>query len=236
MRCRGKRTDLRPALPVAALFLAGCGMAPCAWNVDFPNDVRAAAGPVASLTGGEFGASDFYVGFAYAQGYPEDSTLERFTGYDLSLVYDLSDRLSLEFLVGLWDIPDVVVPGGDSVFKSVPLMAGLQITLIDAATWRMYCSPGAGYGLNEYKLGPNHRAAKIGGSSSYDVAADDAALLHLAVGAEYYPGEDSDYSIVGELRYATGSVDVTEIRDAVPSTSAADVNIWLARVNVSWHF
>ncbi len=236
MRHKGRPKG--PVAAVAALLLTGCGMVPCARNVDFPNDVRSAARPVASLTGDEFGASSFPVGVALALGYPEDSTLERFTGYDVSLVYDLSDRLSLEFLVGLWDIPDVALPGGDSVLKSVPLMVGAQITLVDASSWRIYCCPGAGLSFNEYRLGPYHRADEMlrTGSSFYNVAAGDAALVQFALGAEYYPDEESEFTIAGELRYTTGTADVTESRDAGTSTSASDVNIWLARVNVSWHF
>lgn len=235
------------ALAAAVLLLSGCGGYGFGQYDLVPSRTAPApdlaafdgleAHPVADLSGMELGVARFFVGFGVSQVRPQDSTLDRSLLYDLNMVFDLSSKISLETLVGLWDIPDMPVADAGSSLNMVPVMASLQLNLMESSRWRAYLAGGGGWGFNDYDLGAHHRAVMVESSGkSYAVEVDDGALVQLAAGFEFYSTEDAQLNIGLEVRYVTGGADKTERVADTPTTEEADINLWLARVNLSWHF
>lgn len=236
------------ALAAAVLSLSGCGAMLTGHSLrgspgEFRSGSAADAGsidarPVADLTGMEIGLPRFFVGVAMARAYPNDSALDSATVYDFSMVYDLSSRLAFEALVGVWDIPDRPLPGAGSTLDMRPLIASLQVNLLQSPKWRAYAVGGGGIALNDYELGQPHRTALMTGSGStlYNVVVDNCVLVQLGGGVELYSDADAAITVALEMRYVMGEADVTEQLDISTTNTDADINIWLLRLNLSWHF
>ena len=233
------------ALAAAVLSLSGCG----AMLIQAPLDGPAAelagadagsieARPVADLTGMGIGLPRFFVGVALGRAYPNDSTLDPATVYDFSMVYDISSKIYFEALVGVWDFPDRPMPGADSSLKMRPLMASLQVNLLQRAKWRAYAVGGGGISLNDYELGGPHRAAVMidSGSPFFRVEADNCVLIQLGGGIELYSDADAAITVALETRYVMGDAEVTEQLDIGTTLTDREINIWLLRLNLSWHF
>jgi len=231
------------ALAAAVLSLSGCGAMLIQVPLDGPSAELADAGsiearPVADLTGMEIGLPRFFVGAALAKAYPNDSTLDSTTVYDFSMVYDISSRLYFEVLIGVWDFPDRPMPGGDSNLDMRPLMAALQVNLLQGSKWRAYAVGGGGIGFNDYELGAPHRDAVVvsSGSPFYTVEADNCVLVQLGGGIELYSDADAAFTIGLETRYVFGDAEVTEQLDIGTTVTDREIDIWLLRLNLSWHF
>jgi hypothetical protein len=196
------------------------------------------ARPVADLTGMEIGLPRFFVGAALARAYPNDSTLDSATVYDFSMVYDISSRLCFEALIGVWDLPDRPIPGADSNLDMRPLIAALQYNLGQGTKWRAYAVGGGGIGLNDYELGVPHREAVVvsSGSPFYNVEVDNCVLIQLGGGIELYSDDDAAITIACETRFIMGDAEVTEQLDIGTTITDREINIWLLRLNLSWHF
>ena len=233
------------ALAAAVLSLSGCGAMLTRPSLrGTPAELACAdagsidARPVADLTGMEIGLPRFFVGVAMARAYPNDSTLDSATVYDFSMVYDISSGLALETLIGVWDIPDRPLPRAGSTLSMRPLIASLQVNLLQSSKGRAYAVGGGGISLNDYELGSPHRAAVMisSGSSLYNVEVDNCVLIQLGGGVELYSDSDAAITVALEMRYVFGEADVTEQLDISTTHTDADINIWLLRLNLSWHF
>jgi len=233
------------ALAAAVLSLSGCGAMLARPSLDGPPAELAGtdagsieARPVADLTGMEIGLPRFFVGAALARAYPNDSTLDAATVYDFNMVYDISSKLALETLIGVWDFPDRPMPGADSSLNMRPLIASLQVNLLQSNKWRAYAVGGGGIGLNDYELGGPHRTAVMtdSGSPFFTVEADNCVLIQLGGGVELYSDADADITIALETRYIMGDAEVTEQLDIGTTRTDREINIWLIRLNLSWHF
>lgn len=231
----------RLTLAAAMLLLAGCGGMMATPTVDSYEPVALQPRPVADLSAGRLNLANFFMGFGVGQLRPDGSSLEPKTVYDVSMVLDAPPLLSFELLVGLWDLPDrPVLAGGfvaDSELKMMPVLFALQIQK-EYPKFRVYFAPGVGYSFNNYELGANHKAAMLAqySATSYSVDAEDGLLLQGAVGFEFYSSESADLNFGLELRYLRGDLDIIERPDGVDRSKSVDLEMWLIRGMVTWHF
>ena len=61
-------------------------------------------------------------------------------------------------------------------------------------------------------------------------------LLQGAVGFEFYSSESADLNFGMELRYLMGDLDIVERPDGVEREKTIDLEMWLIRGMVTWHF
>lgn len=223
------------AVLITSLVFCGCGgaLAPAAR----PSAPGVLAGrPVADLSGWSPYNANFFMGVAASYVRPEGSSLDSAWAYDLNMAFDVSRLLTLEVLIGKWDIPDRPLAEADSDLEMVPILVSLQLQK-EFAKFRAYGAVGGGYSFNNYALGGAHRQAILDqGLTTYSADAADGVLGQAAVGAEFYSSETADLNFGVELRYVLGDVDVEENRDGVPATKTAGLDLWLLRFGVTWHF
>ena len=235
---RRSSSVLGTVLAGAAVLAAGCGVS--RQIASSPPEIAAA--PVADLSGDDPGLPRVFMGLAYGQIFPKDRTLASGPVYDLNLAWDVNSWLTTEFAVGLWNIGDRPsgVPGADSIFEMRPLLAMLQFTgEIPRLKSRLYLGAGLGYSQNSYDLGRNHESYyEIDiGTPDYDVTADDGLVMQYAVGWEAYSTADAELNLGIELRYVTGRVErVQWSQGAVTTAEDVDLEFYLLRFNVTWHF
>ena len=199
------------------------------------------ARPVADLSAGQLNLANFFVGFGVAQARPEGSSLKSDIVYDISMMLDAPPAFSFELTVGLWNLPDrPELAGGseaDSELEMIPVLFALQVQK-EFPRFRAYVAPGVGYSFNNYALGANHLAAMLEeySATSYSADAEDAMLLQGAVGFEFYSSESADLNFGMELRYLMGDLDVVERPNGIAREKTVDLEMWLIRGMVTWHF
>lgn len=228
----------------AAVLAAGCGSTFMAASPreGLPPPVLQAA-PVADVSGAILDLPRLFFGIGYAQLRPQDSSLETSVVYDLNVAYDLASSLTFELAFGLWNIADrpVGIPDGesDSDLQMRPILGMLQLSG-EASQWkaRVYFAAGGGYSINSYDLGRSHRLyVESQGTPAYSVRADDAFLWQLALGAELYSTADAALNFGVEFRYVWGMVErVERTGDTIFNVDEVELNLYLIRANVTWHF
>ena len=92
--------------------------------------------------------------------------------------------------------------------------------------------------MNDYDLGGPHRTAVMvsSGSPLYNVEVDNCVLIQLGGGVELYSDDDAAITVAFETRYVMGDAEVTEQLDIGTTHTDREINIWLLRLNLSWHF
>jgi len=238
----------RPALSTGlglalamALLSSGCAGIVASPAVDSYAPSGPQARPVADLSAGRLNLANFFVGFGVAQARPEGSSLESDIVYDISMMMDAPPALSFELMLGLWDLPDrPELTGGseaDSEFEMIPVLFAVQLQK-EFPRFRVYVAPGVGYSFNNYAVGANHLAAMLAeyGASTYSADAEDAMLVQAAAGFEFYSSESADLNFGMELRYLMGDLDIVERPDGIEREKTIDLEMWLIRGMVTWHF
>jgi len=231
----------RLILAAAMLFASGCAGIVASPAVDSYVPEGPQARPVADLTGSGLDLANFFMGFGLSQVRPEGTSLDDKVVYDISMALDAPPALSFELLVGLWDLPDrPELSGGtiaDSELEMIPVLFALQFQK-EFPRFRVYAAPGVGYSFNNYSLGGVHTAAMLSeyAASSYSVEAEDGLLMEGAVGVEFYSSESADLNFGLELRYIKGDLDIVERPDGTDRPKTVDLQMWLARGTITWHF
>ena len=242
MRRLGSKTIIG-LFAAAAVLAAGCGptFMAASPHEGLPPPVLQAA-PVADVSGAILDLPRVFFGIGYSQLRPEDSSLTTSTVYDLNVAYDLTANLTFEFAFGLWNIPDrpVGIPEGDSDLEMRPVLGMLQLSG-EVSQWkaRVYVAAGGGYTVNSYALGASHRyhVENVDRVPAYSVTADDAFLWQLALGVEVYSTADAALNFGVELRYVSGEVErVERTSDTIFNVDEVELNLYLIRANVTWHF
>ncbi|MHC4250230.1 MAG: hypothetical protein ACYS9X_13970, partial [Planctomycetota bacterium] len=150
------------ALAGAALLSSGCAGTVASPSVDSYAPAGPRARPVADLSAAQLDLANFFMGFGLGHVRPEGSSLESSFVYDLSLALDAPPAISVEMLVGLWNLPDRPrLRSGteaDSELEMIPILVALQLQK-EFAKFRAYVAPGVGYSFNNYDLGAGHAAA-----------------------------------------------------------------------------
>ncbi len=227
---------------VAALT-AGCGSTfmTASQHDGLPPAVLQAA-PVADFSGAILDLPRVFFGIGYAQLRPEDSSLKTSTVYDLNVAYDLTANLTFEFSFGLWNVPDrpAGIPQGDSDLEMRPALGMLQLSgELSQLKARVYFAAGGGYSVNSYALGSKHEyhVENVDKVPDYSVRADDGFLWQLALGVELYSTADAALNFGVELRYVSGMVERVERTDeTIFNVDEVELNLYLIRANVTWHF
>jgi len=233
-------TGVGLALAMAALS-SGCAGIVASPAVDSYVPSVPQARPVADLSAGRLNLANFFMGFGVAQARPEGSSLESDIVYDISMMLDAPPAFSFELTVGLWDLPDrpALATGSvaDSELEMIPVLFALQLQK-EFPRFRVYVAPGVGYSFNNYALGANHLAAMLEeySATSYSADAEDGMLLQGAVGFEFYSSESADLNFGMELRYLMGDLDIVERPGGIERQKTIDLEMWLIRGMVTWHF
>lgn len=241
MRRRAPSAGVCLTLAAAALLSSGCAGMIASPAVDFHAPAAPRARPVADLSTGQLNLANFFMGLGFGHIRPEGSSLESSFVYDLSMALDAPPALSFEMLVGLWNLPDrprlSTGSEADSDLEMLPVLFALQLQK-EFAKFRAYVAPGVGYSFNNYALGPNHATAMRAeySASSYAVDAEDSMLLQGTAGIEFYSSESADLNFGLEFRYIWGDLDIVERPDGVARPKTVDLQMWLIRGNVTWHF
>ena len=229
------------SLAAAALFSSGCAGMIASPAVDSYTPAGPQARSVADLSAGELNLANFFMGLGLGQLRPEGSSLGSKIVYDISMVLDAPPLLSFELLVGLWDLPDrpqlSTGLAGDSELEMIPVIFALQLQK-EFPKFRVYLAPGVGYSFNNYALGGNHAAAMLleHSATSYSADVEDGMLMQGALGFEFYSSESADLNFGMELRYIWGDLDIVERPDGVDRSKTVDLEMYLIRGLVTWHF
>ncbi|MHC5057718.1 MAG: hypothetical protein ACYTKD_23860 [Planctomycetota bacterium] len=229
------------ALAAAALLSSGCAGTIASPAVDSYAPAGPQARPVADLSAAQLDLANFFMGFGLGHIRPEGSSLESSLVYDLSMALDAPPAISVEMLVGLWNLPDrprlETGAEADSELEMIPVLVALQMQK-EFAKFRAYVAPGVGYSFNNYALGANHAVAELDHhkASTFAADVDDSLLYQAAVGVEFYSSESADLNFGMELRYVMGGLDITERPNNSEYLRSVDLQMWLIRGNVTWHF
>jgi hypothetical protein len=194
---------------------------------------------VADLSCGELNLPRFFAGVGFGQVRPVDSTLATSSVYDVNLAYDFPGGMTLEVSYGLWDVDDRPVAVADSILQMRPVLVTLQLTReFVGRKGRMYLGVGAGYSVNEYDLGSAHRQYMLDNLpiSDYTAHADDGGLMQVTLGIELYSTADAKLNTGIEVRHVTGDAERVEYQGSNPIYGEFDVEFWMLRGNISWHF
>jgi len=244
------------AAALAVLVASGCGPlpfagptgaigAPAASLCDQEDDLAALVTPrpAADLSAAELTLPRFFAGVAIGTVMPESSSLQTSAVYDVNLAYDLAGWLSVEVLIGSWNVADRPsnVPPADSTLRMTPCLALVQVYRDShRLRGRLYAGAGVGYSVNDYRLGSAHKEYVMDqdGLTDYDLIASDGPVVQAAVGWEAYSTADARLNLGLELRYVSADIDLTIRRSGLADYTIdfpAD-KLWMMRVNLTWHF
>ena len=228
-------------LALAAAFTSGCAGTVASPAVDSFVPAGPQARPVADLSGAQLDLANFFMGFGLGHLSPKDSSLDSDIVYDLTIAFDAPPAFSFELLVGLWNLPDrpQLLDGttADSDLDMTPILFALQLQK-EYPKFRTYLAPGVGYSFNDYGLGAGHMAAMLKKyvTTSYSAETEDSLVYQLGAGLEFYSSESADLNFGMEVRYIMGDLDITERPGSLVSERTIELEMWLIRGMVTWHF
>lgn len=228
--------------PVAvALAVTGCGAGAYRAYEEFRGAEDPPPAPAPSLCGDELALPKLFLGISAGELQPQLSPpLRPGTVYDFNVTYDLARYVSVECLIGYWNLND----GLDSSLRMNPLLLSLQLVIpaVPTARGRLYIAGGGGYFYNDYLLGEQdlQNAKEKHNVANFTYSVATASVRHAAIGFEGYSAADANVNLGIEVRYLSGrKAFQTVLGDGEPIPTypgELPLNLWLYRVNLTWHF